>query len=332
MASQPTSPSAESPLRRKGRKILYWVILLQLVAILGFIGVLVVGERSRWTLIALYLPRIPLIVSTVGCALLAPLTRRHVKVLVAVQILLSLVVLFPVMGFSVASSHQEKGRRIRLVSYNVHYGHEGRPRLVDELAAMPVDLIVLQASFGSMAEKARERWPDRTVKQDGEWVLVSTFPVRSAEPGPKFSDDTDSMYVKYVIDTPAGSLRLYNVHPYSPRHALFSDENTGSNIDRREDQIEAAATAARNDVPPFILVGDTNLPPMSAIGRRHLGGLRDAFEEAGFGFGYTFTAKRPFMRIDRCFGGDGIRFLDVRVGPRGASDHRPLFVDFEIER
>jgi len=29
---------------------------------------------------------------------------------------------------------------------------------------------------------------------------------------------------------------------------------------------------------------------------------------------------------------DRIRFLDARVGERGASDHRPLFVDFEVVR
>jgi endonuclease/exonuclease/phosphatase family metal-dependent hydrolase len=36
------------------------------------------------------------------------------------------------------------------------------------------------------------------------------------------------------------------------------------------------------------------------------------------------------MRIDRVLGSDGVRFLAVRVGPRGASDHRPLFVDLEL--
>ena len=79
-----------------------------------------------------------------------------------------------------------------------------------------------------------------------------------------------------------------------------------------------------------MIAGDTNLPTWSVLARRELSGFADAFEEAGSGFGYTFPAKRPWMRIDRVFGGPGIRFVGARVGDRGASDHRPLFVELEL--
>jgi endonuclease/exonuclease/phosphatase family metal-dependent hydrolase len=80
-----------------------------------------------------------------------------------------------------------------------------------------------------------------------------------------------------------------------------------------------------------VIVGDTNLPPLSGIGRRRFGAFRDAFEAVGFGFGYTFPAKLPWMRIDRVLAGPGVRFLSARVGARGASDHRSLRVDLELE-
>jgi endonuclease/exonuclease/phosphatase family metal-dependent hydrolase len=139
------------------------------------------------------------------------------------------------------------------------------------------------------------------------------------------------MFVKYVIDAPGGALRVVNVHAYSPRHALFGDREPDRNIAQREGQIAAAVAAARDDVPPFVIGGDTNLPALSAVGRRHFAGMTDAFDDVGFGFGYTFPASRPWMRIDRVLGGRGIRFGDVRVGARGASDHRPLFVDLELD-
>ena len=69
---------------------------------------------------------------------------------------------------------------------------------------------------------------------------------------------------------------------------------------------------------------------MSGIARKSFEGLKDSFAEAGFGFGYTFPAKRPWMRIDRAFG-RGVRFTGSRVGPLGASDHRPIFVDLEVD-
>jgi endonuclease/exonuclease/phosphatase (EEP) superfamily protein YafD len=311
------------------RRLLFWALILELAGVVLFIAVLLLGEQSRTTLILLYLPRLPLLVATVAGALLAPLARRRVRPLVAIHIALTLVVLFPVMGFSVGWSRTPE-QPIRLVSYNVFFGKAGRPALLDELASMPVDVMVLQAAFGSLGDKLHERLPDRTIKQDGELVLVSRFPVRTVEVPPPLADGTRAMFVKYVVETPGGALRIYNVHAFSPRHALFGDHEPGNDIAQRDGQIGAAVDAARNDVPPFIIAGDTNLPALSAIGRRHFSGLTDAFADVGLGFGYTFPSKRPWMRIDRVLGSEGVRFADVHVGPRGASDHRPLFVDLEL--
>lgn len=317
------------PADNRWRRILFWAIVVEVASVLAFIAALILGEHSRPTLVLLYLPRLPLLVAVATGALLAPLTRRRVGLLVAVQIVLGLVVLFPVMGLSVATSRTTE-RPIRLASYNVFFGKAGRPALVDEIVAMPADVVVLQAAFGSLNERLRERLPDRTIRQDGELVIVSKFPVRTAEVPPPLAGGTPPMFVKYVVDTPSGALRIYNVHAYSPRHALFGDHEPGDDIAQREAQIGAAVASARSDVPPFVVAGDTNLPALSAIGRRHFAGLTDAFAEVGFGFGYTFPTKHPWMRIDRVLGSDGVRFDDVRVGPRGASDHRALFVDLEL--
>jgi vancomycin resistance protein VanJ len=311
------------------RRALFWAIVLEIVAVVLFVAALLLGERSRSTLILLYLPRLPLLVALVAGALLTPLTQRRVRVLVAIQVGLGLVVLFPVMGLVVATSRSVQ-QPVHLASYNVFFGKAGRPALIDEIVAMPADLVVLQAAFGSLGDKLRERLPDRTIRQDGELVLVSKFPVRAVVVPPPLSDGTPAMFVQYVVDTPAGDLRIYNVHAYSPRHALFGDHETGNNIGQREGQIGAAVAAARSDVPPFVIAGDTNLPALSAIARRQFSGLTDAFADVGLGFGYTFPAKRPWMRIDRALGSDGVRFASVRVGPLGASDHRPIFVDLEV--
>ena len=294
-----------------------------------FIASLLLGEQSRLTLMLLYLPRLPLLLAAALGALLAPLTRRRVPLLVAAQVVLGLVVLFPVMGLAVSTSRSME-RPIHLASYNVFFGKAGRPALLEEVVAMPADVVVIQAAFGSLSQKLQERLPDRTVKQDGELVIVTKFQVRSMEVPPALPDGTPAMFIKYVLDTPGGPLRIYNVHAYSPRHALFGDRESGDDIAQREGQIGAAVAAARSDVSPFVIAGDTNLPALSAIGRRHLSGLTDAFADVGLGFGYTFPTKRPWMRIDRVLGSAGVRFTDVRVGARGASDHRPLFVDFEI--
>ena len=324
------------------RRLLYWAIVLELAGIALFLLVLVIGEQSRLTLISLYLPRQPLLAAAILGALLSPLARnaaapperqkRRLRALLAIHAILALVIVFPIMGVRFGSSRPptRDGATIRLASYNVFFGKLGRPALIDEIVAMQADIIVLQAAFGSLGERLKERLPDRTIRQEGELVLVSRFPVRTVEAPPPLGKNEPAMFMKYVIDTPTGALRVVNVHPYSPRHALLGGDASGDNIADREAQIGAAVDAARSDVPPFVIAGDTNLPPMSGIGRRRLAGLTDAFTEVGFGFGYTFPAKRPWMRIDRVFAGDRVRFLDMRIGPRGASDHRPVFVDLEL--
>lgn len=331
-AKQP-GPKTDGPWKRRMRGLLFWAIVLQLAGIALFVGAILLGEATRPTFIALYAPRQPLLVVAVLAALLAPLTRRHVKVLVVTQILVCLLLLFPVLGFSAGFSRRPSGdseKVIRLATYNVFFGKMGRPQLMDELAAMPVDVLLIQAPHESMGARLRERFPDREVHQFEDFIIVSKLKVREVVKPKPLDDETSAMFCSYLVETKSGPLGIYNVHPFSPRHALFGEEPMDRNIRNREEQIAAAVNAAHADGPPFIIAGDTNLPGLSPLQRRHLSGLQDAFADVGFGFGYTFPAKRPWMRIDRVLGSEGIRFLGARVGPRGASDHRPLFVDFEI--
>lgn len=329
MFSGRSSAAKQAALRGRWRRLLFWAILAEITAVVVFVAALVLGEHSRLSLVLLYLPRFPLLVAASFGALLAPLTRRRVRLLVTLHAVVGLALLFPVMGLVVSTSRPAQ-QPIRMASYNVFFGKAGRPALIEEIVAMPADFVVLQAAFGSLNERLRERLPDRTIRQDGELVLVSKFPVRTVDVPPPLSDGTPAMFVKYLIDTPSGPLLVYSVHAYSPRRALFGDLESGDNVAQREGQISAAVAAARSDVQPFVIAGDTNLPAMSGIARRHFSGLTDAFADVGLGFGYTFPSKRPWMRIDRVLGSDGVRFSDVRVGPRGASDHRALFVDLEL--
>ena len=322
------TPKEDSPFRARARRWAYWLILLQLVGFALFFAVLILGERSRLTMIALYFPRQPFLAVAIAGALLAPFTRRRVRLLVAVQVILTLVVLFPVMGLSLGHARTSE-HPIRLASYNIYFGKLSHPALLNEIAAMNVDIVLLQATYDSLGDM-KERFPDRSTNRVDDFVIITRFKILKVEEPPALADGEVPKFVGYVLETPDGPLRIYNVHPFSPRHALFENEETKANIDHREAQIEAAVWSAQNPGPPFIIVGDTNLPPGSAIARRHLGGLKEAFDEVGFGFGYTFPSKRPWMRIDRAFAGDDIRFLDARVGAKGASDHRPIFVDFEI--
>lgn len=326
-------PSDQSWWKRRGRALLRVALVIQLVGVVASIGLLTLGERTHPSFFALYVPRHPLLVAS-ACAMVASIALKR-RGLIASQLVVLLVVLFPVMGMRVTSPAAPKSaeRTVRLATYNVFFGKAGRPQLLDELASMPADIIVLQAGYDSLRDRLRERFPDRTVRMDGELAIVTRFPVLDVDVPPVLPGDVKPMFVAYLLRTPDGPVRVFVTHPFSPRNALVDrDEAWNVDVARREAQVAALVAAARKPGPPFVIAGDTNLPTWSAIARREFAGLDDAFEQAGLGFGYTFPAKRPWMRIDRVLAGPGIRFTSARVGPKGASDHRPLFVELEIER
>jgi endonuclease/exonuclease/phosphatase family metal-dependent hydrolase len=93
------------------------------------------------------------------------------------------------------------------------------------------------------------------------------------------------------------------------------------NATLRAKQIEAAASMAGREKHPVLIVGDTNLPGLSAALHRHLSGYRDAFRSASWGFGYTFPQRRAFLRLDRIMAGPELTFSEFQVGCQGASDH-----------
>lgn len=304
--------------------------MLQAVGVAAFVFALLVGERTHATLVALYAPRQPLLVVTVVGAVCAALLRR--RALCAIQGVLCFVVLVPVMGLQAAlpTSPRSAAHTIRLATYNVYFGKLGRPQLLDEIAAMQVDIVLLQATYGSIGDRLRERLPDRTIRQDDELVIVSRFPILEVEVPEPLAGDVKAMFVGYLLQTPAGPLRVYGIHPFSPRSAFDRDKAWTTDVAQREAQVAAVIAASRRPGPPFVIAGDTNLPGLSAVKRRYFGELNDAFDQAGLGLGYTFPARRPWMRIDRVLSGPGVRFVDVHVGPQGASDHRPLFAELEI--
>lgn len=78
---------------------------------------------------------------------------------------------------------------------------------------------------------------------------------------------------------------------------------------------------------PVILAGDFNMPsdsPMMASLHRQ---FRDAFRDAGWGFGYTRPTRWPFIGIDHILVSPEWDVRSCQVGPDVGSDHLPLLAE-----
>jgi vancomycin resistance protein VanJ len=326
---------------------IYPVSLLALAAMLRY-----VGERWWVTGVGLYLPRIVLALPLPFILIAIGMMRMYW--LFWTQIIAALVLLFPLLGFVPPHppSRAHRDGVLRVLSYNINAGAGGIDKIVDEINEWSPDVILLQevASSESLQELLAARYP--TVNAVGQFFLASRYPASTVAPGPlEFGGRQRSpRFVQQTLQTPLGTIAVYNVHPISPREIFYALRGNGlrhelmsgrlfsstsgavfkANSGLRALQVQTFAEAANRETIPVIIAGDTNLPGLSYVFSRYLFAYQDGFKKAGSGFGYTYpTGRGPWMRIDRILASDALRFVRFEVGSSLASDHLCVVADLE---
>ena len=325
---------------------LLWIAALAWLALLGLLlaSFAFVGETSRPVILLLYLPRHPWLGP--GLLLLPFALRRGRRALLVPLAAGALVWLFPIMGFvlprPVASGPQA---RLRVLSYNTTHTVDG----VESLRALArdarADLVLFQWTSHEADEALSgpgfEGW---TVRRADQFTVASRFMILSLDTtGVPSANGPPCAHA--VLDTPLGPLDVFNIRPQSARYEigagrhrglrqrareLIAEVWNGQTHERtvlREAQVRSIAEEIAKAPHPVLVVGDTNLPGGSLYLRRYLGHLGDAFVEAGWGFGYTFPAKLPWMRLDRVLLGPGLHAVSFQVLGRRVSAHRPVVAD-----
>jgi endonuclease/exonuclease/phosphatase (EEP) superfamily protein YafD len=330
--------------------VAYPVSLLALVLMLRF-----AGEGFWVTTAALYLPRIGFAAPLPFIAL--GLYAARMRRLLSLQIASALLIVFPLMGFVLPwpVSADAKAPRVRVLSFNVNVGHGGADAVVAEIDRYSPDVVLLQevGDGGAFASLLGSHYP--TVHVSGQFILATRYDLTStAEPPrlPYYGELRSPRFIEHVLETPLGPVSFYNVHPISPREALFalrgrsglkreigSGRILGSsaapliayNAGLRTLQVERLWESASRETGPVVVAGDTNLPGLSRTLHRTLSGFQDGFRRASWGFGYTFPTNkwRPWMRLDRVFANGRLRFVGFQVSHSVVSDHRCVVADLQ---
>jgi endonuclease/exonuclease/phosphatase family metal-dependent hydrolase len=327
--------------------IAYPIVLLASVAALRFLG-----QRFWQVELALYLPRIgfalplPLFV----IALLALRLRR----LLWSQLIAALIVLFPLMGLvlpSIGGAASGAQPTLRVLTYNANFLYGGDEAVARQVLEFAPDVAVFQQIFSDhIIPLLRSRY--REFRSDGDFLIASRFPLRSTSIPQKVDyhgERRGAHFIQYVLDTNLGPIVLYSVHPTSPLYQIMAARNGGfrrlirsgelfsatarpdiaHDTGLRALQLRAAVTRAKLETLPVIIAGDTNLPTLSAP-LAYLSAFQDGFAVAGAGFGYTFPSNHAWMRIDRIFASDALRFRRFEVGKSLASDHLCVMAELEL--
>jgi endonuclease/exonuclease/phosphatase family metal-dependent hydrolase len=308
------------------------------------------GERWWVTGVGLYVPRSVFLLPlpfTVG-ALLWFGPRK----LLWSQLVAALFVVFYLMGLVVSWPARRTGPVVRVLSFNVNSAYAGVDVVADAVAKWSPDIVLLQEALEN-GEQIRARLAQLypTVRLSTQFVVATRFSIDSSTAPDTLPYDGRSRsprFVRYTMNTPLGEVAAYDVHPISPRTGMYAlrgkrglrDELSTGSFFRAEHvanmqhdsalralQVHTVAQMAAGEKIPVVIGGDTNLPTLSPVLRRELSPFVDGFSSSGFGFGYTYPARLPWMRIDRVLASYDLVFTGFAVGCRGASDHLCVVAD-----
>lgn len=82
---------------------------------------------------------------------------------------------------------------------------------------------------------------------------------------------------------------------------------------------------------PVVVCGDFNSTPYNYVMRRFAGVMRDAFGEAGQGWGMTYHTRLPIFRIDYVLVSDHWEIVSADVVDAYLSDHLPVVVRMRLK-
>jgi len=215
---------------------------------------------------------------------------------------------------------------LKVMSYNVLYRNHNLDAAIAIIRQEQPDILLLQEVTPDIATRLDSL---RDLYTNGEphfayepqigQAIISRYPMT-----PLGVAIEKGRAQKVQIDTPAGPIAIWNVHPRVP--APWS---------RQYQEFSGLAQDIATEDGPLIVGGDFNTTYLSETYKLINQHLANAHWEAGWGFGFTFPANtprikripiiEPVIHIDHIFHSDHFFTLSARtLSTAGGSDHRPV--------
>ncbi|MFI5979958.1 endonuclease/exonuclease/phosphatase family protein [Streptomyces sp. NPDC051555] len=211
------------------------------------------------------------------------------------------------------------GGDFTVVSHNVDEGNTDPAGTARSLAASGADLLALEElsakSAPTYARELADAYPYHAVREGvGLW---SKRPLTDVEPVPIMPW---TRALRATVDTPKGPVAVYAAHLASVR--VFP--TAGFTTERRNEAAGKLAEALRAEpLPRVIVLGDFNGSVDDSALDVLTSPLRSAQREAGDGFGFTWPASFPVVRIDQVMT-KGLAPVSSWTLPATGSDHLPV--------
>ncbi|WP_078944978.1 endonuclease/exonuclease/phosphatase family protein [Streptomyces flavochromogenes] len=217
------------------------------------------------------------------------------------------------------------GGDLVVVTHNVGEANREPGRTARALALSGADVLALE-ELSSKTAPVYERelaanFPYHSVHQGvGLW---STYPLRDVEPVPIMPW---TRAVRATVHTPKGPVAVFAAHLASVR---VSPAGGFATARRNEAGRNLAEVVRAERLPRVVVVGDFNGTGEDTALRPLTSQLRSAQGEAGAGFGFTWPASFPLVRIDQIFV-RGVSPVSSWSLPATGSDHLPVAASLRL--
>ncbi|MFK7746880.1 MAG: endonuclease/exonuclease/phosphatase family protein [Kordia sp.] len=268
------------------------------------------------------------------------------------QFLLSFIVL--ILGYShvttmyrfSANPTKPSGNSLSVMSYNVRLFNiydwikESNidQKIVDLVQTTSPDIVAFQ-EFHQNQKEAFDFYPHQFIVSKGKnkkvgQAIFSKLPIVN-KGSINFPNTTNNaIYIDIVQHN--DTIRVYNLHLQSlhinPKKEEFSQKNSGRLLNRmatafkmQQSQAELFEENRSKCSYKKVILGDFNNTPFSNVYRKIKSDMKDAFVEAGTGFGSTLEFPYFPMRIDFILTDPSFTVNSFKTHTEHYSDHFPIY-------
>ena len=256
---------------------------------------------------------------------------------------------------SLYSSGTYSGKRIRVMSYNIHNNgvyFDKHPESIDSLMRfiekVNPDIIFLTEYWKykspQIATMLHDRYPycsayvfDKPDKTD--YFLCSRYPISNVH---RFHKQGLQQMLVHGMDVEIDGVRVKLIGCHLQSNNLSAKQrrmNGGtywSNLrygyETRQRQVERIRDSVESYQCPTIVMGDMNdISGSYTLRTLKKAGLKDAWWESGLGYGATYVSSCMKWRIDHILYSNDFEARNVWVPDEPFSDHDPIVADLYIK-
>jgi hypothetical protein len=244
----------------------------------------------------------------------------------------SLVIAFCYLDFKIPVNKlfsDQAGQSLPIMSVNLGGGVKDPSLLKNIIVDEQLVLIAFQETPGREVKKiVPEGWDRHCL---GQMCLASAYKLTYINSqSRRILGGWGHLGSLYQLSINGQLVYVMNIHLETPRKGIEDFQLSKLNFNalfKNSDQRYLESNLISGwviDKKPIIIMGDFNMTVKSSIYRKNYSHYRNAFNEAGLGFGYTKHTRILSTRIDHILFSDDINIINAKVGDDIGSDHSPL--------